>query len=296
MKKAIIFICAACIPLIFLPPAAADVLLLYQGSVLTGKIISDDGAYLLLKNYYGTYRIKRSRVDDILRTNSYGEDIAILKKRNVPFEEREVILNYRAGTGEIAQHLKSAPPSADEEKKTPAEARPADGGGRWRTGRISLSGSFLHALSGEPIPYGFGGHVAIDQGLDFIPGSGHPLIPGLRVEGGYHHYKESSYALTGFTAAGGLIWAIPSMNTRGGCFILALMPGASFLRAKSGGSFFGGSVSAGGVKLAGQAILGYQKSFGPVSLFINARYLHIFGKSSHFIRLGGEAGIGFNAW
>lgn len=307
MKKAIIILFAVCLPLIFSPPAAADVLLLYQGSVLTGKIISDDGTRLVLKNYYGTYRIKRSRIDDILPTNSYNEDMAILRKRNLPFERREVILNYRAGTGEIAQYSKDTPAdTAVEEEKAPEtvdikrieKKRGTGEKEQWTSGRISVSGSFLNRIGGgnSVLHDGYTFHVALDQGLDFRSGGPFPLIPGLRFEGSYLYFRKASRSLSGAMAAAGLIWALPSMKNRRGCFIIALMPGVSILKAGSHGAFAGGYVRSGGIRFVGQAIAGYQKSFGPFSLFILGRYLHIPGNKKGLIAAGAEAGIGFNVW
>ncbi len=306
MKKAIVFICAAFIPLIFSPPAAADVLLLYQGSVLTGKIVSDDGAFLLLKNYYGTYRIKRSRVDDILKTNSYGEDIAILKKRNLPFEEREIILNYRAGTGEIARWSEdtaadtasNAEPPETVDIKRIDEKREAGEKGPWTSGRFSFSGSFLNRIGGgnSVLSDGYTFHFALDQGLDFRPGGRHPFIPGLRFEGSYIYFRKASRSLSGAMAAAGPMWAFPSMKNRRGCFIIALMPGVSILKAGSHGAFAGGYVRSGGTRFVGQAIAGYQKSFGPISFFILGRYLYIPGNRKGLMAAGAEAGMGINAW
>ncbi|MBN2077346.1 MAG: hypothetical protein JW838_00175 [Spirochaetes bacterium] len=306
MKKAIIILFAACLPLIFSPPAAADVLLLYQGSVLTGKIISDDGTRLVLKNYYGTYRIKRSRIDDILPTNSSNEDMAILRKRNLPFERREVILNYRAGTGEIAQYSKDTAADTAEDAEPPEtvdikridEKRETGEKGPWTSGRISFSGTFFNRIGGgnSVLHDGYTFHVALDQGLDFRPGGRHPFIPGLRFEGSYLYFRKASRSLSGAMAAAGLIWALPSMKNRRGCFIIALMPGVSILKAGSHGAFAGGYVRSGGTRFVGQAIAGYQKSFGPISFFILGRYLYIPGNKKGLMAAGAEAGIGFNVW
>ncbi len=306
MKKAIISFSIACLVTIPFVSSRADTLILYEGSVLVGKIISDDGTWVLLRNYYGTYRIKMSRINDIHRTRSSDEDIALHRKLKLPFNKEEIILNYNAGQGRITPHAEDGG-TADSAETVPAEPEKEIAGpgkespgeaDRWTGGRISLSGSFLYNLGGNTaaLPYGYGGHVAIDQGLDFLAGGPHSLIPGLRLEGGYIYFKKSSFSISGFFAGAGPMWAIPSMKNRRGCFIFALMPGASYLKTRSGGAFLGGTGTPWTINFAGQAIAGYQKSFGPVSIFLHARYLHVFGKGSNFFSVGGEAGIGFNAW
>ena len=82
-----------------------------------------------------------------------------------------------------------------------------------------------------------------------------------------------------------------------GCIILALVPGASYLEVKVSSTFLGiGGKTSRGFNFSAQAILGYQKSFGVFSMFIQARYMYIKGMQSYFHSVAGECGFGFNAW
>ena len=298
MNKSAAIIFIACLAGFSALPAGADTLVLFEGSTLTGKIISDDGSWVILRNYHGTFRIKRSRIDDIYPTGSHREDIDLHRRLNLPHNEEEIRLNYLAGQGRIAAKLKEETPAetADitpiDESTGPVEKKP------WTSGRISFSGSFLNRSGGgsSTLRDGYAFNVALDQGLDFLAGGPHLLIPGLRLEGSHIYFRKASRSLTGFTAAAGPMWAFPSMKNRGGCFIIALMPGVSILRAGTHSPFAGRFVRCGGTRFAGQAIAGYQKSFGPMSFFILGRYLHIPGNKKGLMAAGAEAGIGINAW
>jgi hypothetical protein len=88
------------------------------------------------------------------------------------------------------------------------------------------------------------------------------------------------------------MWALPSMKNSWGCIILAVMPGV-FLPMNLNGS--GSSTPA--YAFMGQAILGYQKSWGIFSLFVQARYAYVMiDKKNSLMSVGGEVGFGLNAW
>ena len=90
----------------------------------------------------------------------------------------------------------------------------------------------------------------------------------------------------------GLIWTFPSLNSSWGCVVLAVLPGASYLHFKT--SNYSGAHN--GFFFNAQSILGYQKSFGLFSLFINARYIFTPKARSFRNSLGLEAGFGYHAW
>lgn len=289
----------------------ADTLQLFEGTILVGKIIEDEGKTILFANSYGTFRIKKTKLDNTYKTNSYTEDIALHRKLKLPLDEGEIMRNYKAGQdrkdGKRIEPIKEkivAP--KPEEKKAPDKAEPLitpvkkdDSGNKWTSGRISFSGSFIYNLGAgnAGLPYGYGGNVALDQGLDFISGGRHPAMFGLRFEGGYVYFKKGSLRITGFTTGAGPMWALPSMKNSWGCFVLALLPGVSFLRADlSGGPLSFGSTSAQDYAFMGQAIFGYQKSWGVFSLFVQARYLYVLQRGDDLMSVAGEVGFGFNAW
>jgi hypothetical protein len=291
--------------------SSADTIKLFEGSVMTGKIISEDRTFIVFANYYGSFRIKKTKIDDIYKTAAFTEDIAIQKKLKFPYNENEIKRNYLAGqdikngkkrepvTDEIKSAAKTPIQKDTKTEKTSLPVEKTSDGDHWRSGRLSFSGSFMYNLGSgsQALPYGYSGIFALDQGLDFTSGPRNPGIPGLRFEGGYVNFSKSSFSLYGFICGGGLMWAFPSMKNSWGCIILALIPGASFMTAKINRSYFGsGGGKAYDVNFAGQAILGYQKSFGVFSIFLHARYLYIMGKGANYMSVGGEAGFGFNAW
>lgn len=289
----------------------ADTLQLFEGTILVGKIIEDEGKTILFANSYGTFRIKKTKLDNTYITGSYTEDIALHRKLKLPLDEGEIIRNYKAGQdrkeGKRVEPIKeeTVKPGPEEKKTEADKAEPLiapkkkdDSGDKWTSGRFSFSGSFIYNLGpgSAGLPYGYGGTVALDQGLDFIPGGRHPALFGLRFEGGYVYFKKGSLQITGFTTGAGLMWALPSMKNSWGCFVLALLPGVSFLKADLSGSFSLGSTSAQDYAFTGQAIFGYQKSWGIFSLFVQARYLYMLQRGDDLMSIAGEVGFGFNAW
>jgi hypothetical protein len=252
-------------------PARADIIRLVEGSVLVGKIVEENKKSLDFSNAYGTFRIKKIHIVDIYKTDNYTEDIEILKKMGRGLNDEEIKRNVEVGQArkEIREKM-------------------------WVNGRISASGSFNYVFGtlGGKLPYGYAGHLALDQGLDMILDRRHPLMPGLRFEGGYLNFNKGSYGVSGFSAAGGPMWAVPSMKNKEGCFVFAIMPGASFLDINNSET---GS-RARSYTFTVQAIAGYQISFGLFSLFFHVRYTYIYDRKVLFNTIGGEAGCGVNAW
>lgn len=299
------------------PESAADTIKLYEGTVLVGKIIDENRTAITFANAYGTFNIKRIRIDDIHKTGSYEEDIALHKKYNFPINVYKIQKNYIAGenrkegrTRELIRLKKKKKEREEAREKAAKRAKTREKskrdamrkkqmtGDHWTSGRLSFSGAYHYNLgsSGGAMPFGYAGYFALDQGLDFAPGNRHPMIPGLRFEGGYLYFKRSSYSLMGYVFGGGVMWAFPSMKNSWGCFILALIPGASYLEARVRSSIPGGSGGSHGFNFTAQGIFGYQKSFGVFSMFIQARYMYIMGTHSYFHSVAGECGFGFNAW
>jgi hypothetical protein len=263
-------------------PVFADTIKLIDGSILVGKIVKESTDSMIFSNAYGSFKIKLSNIIDINRTNDYTEDIDNLRKMGVNVNEGEIKRNVEAGQGKKL-HLESV------SKEIKGKA-----GNQWVQGRISVSGSYFYVPGGigGRLPWGYSGHIALDQGLDMIPGKRHPMMPGIRFEGSYLHFNKGSYRISGYSAGGGLMWAMPSMNNKGGCFVFAVMPGASMIEIKN--SYAGKRARS--LTFTGNALAGYQVSFGVFSMFLHARYLYIYDQDVLFHSIGGECGFGFNAW
>ena len=75
----------------------ADTIQMIEDSVLSGKIVQENDREIIFTNSYGTYRIKKSNIKNIFRTNSYKEDFAILREMKLPANEKQAQNNYEAG-------------------------------------------------------------------------------------------------------------------------------------------------------------------------------------------------------
>jgi hypothetical protein len=301
--------------------SSADTIKLIEDSVLSGKIIREDNNEIIFTNSYGTYRIKKSNIKNIYITNAPAEDIAILKQMKLPANANQIKKNYDAGQnkkervarGEKIPEKELLSPFKAEFKSTDKiKSEVTDD--LWTGGRLSLGGGLTY----NPLYHGYGysAYFALDQGLDGVVGIRHPAMPGLRFEAGYtylnkpyHTYynmnqpalldptlpfmkTKSRHKLQGIVSGLGLIWTFPSLNSSWGCVVVAVLPGASYLHFKT--SLNSGAHS--GFFFNAQSILGYQKSFGLFSLFINARYVFTPKARSFRNSLGLEAGFGYHAW
>jgi hypothetical protein len=301
----------------------ADTIQMIEDSVLSGKIVQENDREIIFTNSYGTYRIKKSNIKNIFRTNSYSEDFAILKEMKLPANEKQAENNYDAGIkrkvrvarGEKISEKELAGPIKAEFKI--AEKQVDVDTTMWTGGRLSVGGGLIYDRPDRG--YGYSGYFAFDQGLDRAIGIRHPLMPGIRFEAGYsylvkpyHTYyglnqaalisldptttplikTKYTHGISGIVTGLGLMWAIPSLKSPGGCMVFAIMPGVSYLHYKT--SEYSSALK--GYFLNIQSILGYQISFGVFSMFIHARYRYTYGVKSFSHLLGAEAGFGFNAW
>ncbi len=164
----------------------------------------------------------------------------------------------------------------------------------WTNGIISLSGSFNYVLDeiAEKIPYGYSGHIAFDQGMDMITGDRYMIMPGLRLEGGYHLFTKGNYDISGYNSALGLIWVMPSIRSKYGYFILAAMPGICYINIKNNKI----NETATSTTFTGTALTGYHLPLGSFQLLLHARYTYIYDKDVRFNTIGLEAGFGFKLW
>lgn len=281
-------------------PAFSDTLKLSDGSLLTGKIIKDQTESVVLSNAFGTFRIKKSEITENRITESYQDDIAIYRELNIKFSENEIRRHFTAGMDKKESLIvrkeneeKKTIQKKEESSRRDARESDQDDTSRWNSTRISFSGAYMYYLGkgNGSQPYGYSGFLSIDRGLDLRPGTRRPGMPGLRFEGGFIYFKQSSLKLQFYTASAGLMWALPSMLSRGGCFIFALMPGVAIFETGNDPLDLSSKV----FKLSAQAIAGYQKSWGAFSIFLQARYLYVHDKNILFHSIGGEFGFGFNA-
>jgi hypothetical protein len=260
----------------------ADTVKLIEGTFLIGKIIDEDKKSIVFGNLYGTFKINRNNIIEIFRTANYTEDIEILKKQHIGINEELIKKNVDSGQEKNLKLIKES-----SVKKNAAN-------NLWTNGRISFSGTFNYVTGkvNEKLPYGYSGHLAFDQGLDKIPGKRQFLMPGIRLETGYNYFSHGSFNISGYTAALGPLWTLPSIKDFNGCFVFTIIPGISFLNIKNNDS----SKSAQSNTFTGMAILGYMFSKGNYSIFLNMRYMYLYDKDVPMHTIGGEIGFGYNLW
>jgi hypothetical protein len=77
--------------------ARADVIMLHDGTIMNGKITVQKPDSITFVNYYGTFTIKRSLLNDIHITGSYKEDVEIYKKAGKSVSVTDIERNFTFG-------------------------------------------------------------------------------------------------------------------------------------------------------------------------------------------------------
>jgi hypothetical protein len=245
----------------------ADVVSLVDGSVLNGKLIKDSRHEILFVNYYGTFRINKTKIIKIVETRSYEEDIKIKKKMGMDVEEEQIKRNYQAG--EAVKQNK-------EHKKIYA--------------RISLTGLGIITFGrlNSVLPFGFGGALDYDQNLSI--GNEHAYIPWLRFEGSYSLYRKKSALVTGYGASGGLMWLVPLGPKQEARLVLSVLAGMSFLDIKKESTNYKAKSNT----FTAHSIAGFEFPFGRVALTILGRYTYIYDKTATLHNIGCAIGLSFS--
>ncbi len=290
MKKGFSYLCftlltAVMISCLISGDAEADTLILNDGTLLVGKVKEEDRSSITFRNYYGIFRVPREQIENLYKTKSYAEDIALRRKLGLDFNEADIRKNYKAGLKKItdkerAQQLKET--KKDKEVKT----------GRWAQGRISAEGAFMMTMGelSDSLPTGMGAFISFDQGPDFLTGGmRNSFIPGIRIEWGYLSFTNGDNSLKGYTASAGPMWLFPQWN-HNGRFHLALQPGISMLDGETA------EETASITSFTMHSILGYQYPMGNFSFFANARHSYIYDKDVVFHNIGISAGISLKLW
>jgi hypothetical protein len=266
-------------------PVYSDTVKLTDGSVLVGKIISEDKEKITVSNTYGTFDIKRNNISALYKTKVYTEDLKVLKKLKVKVKVNEEGIRKDIEAGQKKKDEMNE--KLSQQKKEPD--------GTWTNGIVSFSGSFNYVLDevSDKIPFGYSGHFAFDQGMDMITGERYMTMPGLRLEGGYLFFRKGNYNISGYNSALGLIWLMPLINNKYGYFVLAALPGMSFIEIENREA--GRKIRSN--TFTGSAIAGYRLPLaGSFQLFLHARYMYIYDKDVRFHTIGAEFGFGYKLW
>lgn len=260
--------------------AEADTLILKSGTLLVGKMKSSNDKSIVFKNYYGAFNVKREEIEKLYITKTYNEDIALRKKMGMDFSVEDIKKNYEAGEKKLTEQ---------EEKKLKTEDKPEPAIPLRSGGSIIVEGGWLSTMGDvkDVIPYGYGGFLAYEQGLDFITGKRYYTMPGLRFEGGYLYYKSGDASIKGFTGSIGPVWLFP---VPGGNIRFSIQPGVSGLDIENG------ALTASTLTFTVHSIIGYEYIFTDASVFINARYLYLYDRDVFFSSAGVTAGFSYRIW
>lgn len=309
----------------------ATIVLLKNGEFFVGDIIAYGAASITLENRYGTFRLQKTAIKEILRTGSPEEDVLILAARGIRFKPDMVRLNYRnrqpAGRIPLDQ-VQSTNKQALANLTNTNPAKPA-------TNTITAI-----RLTNSVSPARVTNHTVKKQSTNAAPTSGrmtvktdHPdrrllltcgyastvggletAIPrGFAVSAGFEdtlaglvglknapRYLSLRIDLTGMYSAG-------NAKATGG---FGILPGAVYripLVGQSGFLTISGQLgfamfwinnrnqdyTAVSTTLAGGLGMGYRHVFGSSVIELGIRYHHIFDTAISLQRIGLEAGYGF---
>lgn len=296
--------------------AFADILKLVDGSVVQGKVIRENERLYFFTNTYGTFEVQKVHVEKLFTTNSYKEDIQVSEQNSLNIDVEMAEANYEAGM------RKKMLIGKKRGKKKYFEY--------WDYGRISISATYFTTISADVaggktvntvLPNGFSGQFVYEQGLDMLLDLGKkkktkdgrrlrsrkkfrktkqrpPMMPGLRVEFSYLYFTKDLFVdngreISGSTITLGPMWSFPSPHNVWGCFMLAALPGYSFLRINNRdvGEYKDN------YSFAMTLIFGYEYAIKEkVALLFHARYTYIDDKKVAFHGIGGSFGLSFRLW
>lgn len=256
---------------------SADVISLTDGSVMNGKLIESTENELTFVNYYGTFKIKKTKIKKFVETSSYTEDIKIKSQMGLNIDEESIKRDYLAG-------------EAEREKKVSKN----------KYARISLTGSgiFTFGKLKSVLPYGYG--CTLDYDHNLFKSDQHVYLPWLRLEGGYSSFdSKDTAAVTGFNVSAGPMWLIPLapehfkipfFHEAGLKLLLAAMPGISFLDIQKKSTDY----STGSNTFTMNSIAGLEIPFGSFAVSLLGRYTYIFDKDVPLHNIGCGIGISYS--
>ncbi len=248
-------------------PLHGDIVNLVEGTKVMGEIVNEDKNGVTLDNSYGTFKIKRSDIVSIVRIPKKMNTDQLLT--GTATNENINQLNVKSDLNENARH--------------------------WTAGQIGFSGTYFYLMGdiANKIPYGYSTHLWLDQELGMFIKKRNPLIPEVRIEGGYLNFQRGSYRMSGFNASGGFVWTFSMLKMLGGSLVFGLLPGEAFLNIENEET----GIAVSSNTFTAQALGGYKKTFyGRISLFIHGRYIYIYDNDVFFHTVGGAIGIIYNAW
>jgi hypothetical protein len=250
----------------------ADIVSLWDGTVLNGKIIKRTSESIVVSNYYGTFTIKTELIEKMQVTSGYTEDIQILKRMGRSVNRGEIKRNYDSGF-----------------KKKIDLGRDFQGDRILADMGFSISTTYFFTVGKlrDVLPYGYGSHLSYELGKNLIYEKNPPALPDIKAEIGYLRFVRNPARVTGFFVTAGPIWLFPVAPNHRGRVRLAFLSGVSFL------SIEGENFKTGSNTLILNSVIGYEYPLKEVILFLNTRYTHIYDVEIPLRSIGIELGVGY---
>lgn len=264
----IIIICAAFIFIInSYNYVSADIVSLSDGSVMNGKVIENSEKEITLVNFYGTFKISKTKIIKLVETASYKEDMEIRKQMGLKTDEESIKRDYMAG-------------EAEKEKKDAKK----------NSARISISGSRNYTLGklNSVLPSGYGFTVDYDHNL--LRSYERDYIPWMRLEGGYSMYKKDSCKVTGYNISAGPVLLFPVMYKFEIKLVLSILPGISFLNIENNSTDY----KTGSNTFTLNSLAGVEIPYGRYGFIFIGRYTYIYDKDVSLNNLGISAGLSYS--
>ncbi len=267
------YIIVSCAFIFWSSSVYADIVSLWDGTVLNGKITKRTSESIVVSNYYGTFTIKNELIEKMQVTSDYTEDIRVLKQMGRSVNREEIKRNYDSGF-----------------KKKIDSGRDFQGDRILANMGFSISTTYFFTVGKlrDILPYGYGSHLSYELGLkNIIYEKPLPAFPEIKAEIGYLRFVRNPARVTGFFVTAGPSWLFPVVRNHRGRVRLFFLSGVSFL------SIEGEDFKTGSNTLIVNSGIGYEYPMKEVILFLNTRYTHIYDVEVPLRSIGIELGVGY---
>jgi len=246
----------------------ADIVSLSDGSVMNGKIIENSEKEIVLVNFYGTFKIGKTKIVRLKETASYKEDMEIKKQMGLNIDEESIKRDYLAG--EAVKDKKDFKKNFSKISLT--------GFGNYTIGRLNSA-----------LPFGYG--FAIDYDRNILNSDQlNYYIPWLRLEGGYSLYSKDSCKVTGYNVSAGPIWLVPVIIKTELKLVFSIMSGMSFLDIRKTSIDYEAKSNT----FTLNSLAGFEIPYGRYGLTILGRYTYIYDRDVSLHNIGISAGLNYS--
>ena len=258
--------CSLFLILFITNPSYSDVVLTKDGMIFSGKIIKKSINKIIIRNYYGTFTIKKKKIKKFFVTTSFKEDVKILQKEGKRVNIREIKQNYTIGIKNTANRKKLLPPSLAC-FLSPAIYMPF--------------GEFSKLFT-----LGYGISAEINLNLDtLLYKNKNYFLPDLSINLNFLYFSKRSDTILGYSIAIGPTWPVPVMKN--GEIYFSPAPGLGFY------NIFTSNDKNWAIKFCINPEIGFNYYFKKIAIKLHFRYTYIFDikKPLHCLVFG--VGIGY---